>query len=686
MKQGCIVEFINKTNIVSAVILELNNGKLKTLTQFNEAVLINIKRIIFAEDNVYINLSRNNFEIANELAVIAKKREKIAATISVKKIWEKFKEQDIRLPANRIAVFYFVKPNMDSESAVIRALFKDRLYFQYNKNLFIPNTKKKIKTKIIEKQKQKEEEEFIKYVSLWLYKALTESNNSITDMTVGDKNNRLIKILTSFYIFEKKSPYHKIVASILKSYNLLKNLSQANNRQFDIFKIEGKEAIFKAFVKLKIWSKDINLNLLKYKISESFPKEAKKEAEDIVDISNSLIFKDYNNRKDLTMLRPVTIDGALTSDFDDALSIEEDNGNYILGVHISDAGHFIKKNGAIDIEAQKRASSIYTPDQKISMLPNIISEDICSLKEDKTSHTISIMVKLDKNFVIQKYDIIPGIIKVHRRLTYYDANLIINIDKDLEILHKIGKAFRERRFADNAAHINLPEINIWVNENKDITVNKIDKESPSRLLVSEIMIAANMLIGKFLQNNNMPAIFRGQQEPHKRFFTKFSDSLFKNWMQRRHLSPFIISETPMRHSGLGVSAYATATSPIRKYYDLVNQRQIRAVFNLETPYTKQEIKSIIYDLETPMNAVSKMQQERNRYWLLRHLETKVGEEQNGLVIGKHYNNYTTLLTDYMIICNIPVSHSYRLKQEQEVTVIISYVNAFKNIIRCCLKL
>ncbi len=686
MKQGCIVEFINKTNIVSAIVLALDGRVLKMLNQFNEAISVNTKRIIFTEDNAYIDLSRNHSEIASELEDIAKKREKIAGRISIKKIWEEFKDQHIRLSANKIAAFYFDKPDMDCESAVIRSLFKDRLYFQFNKNLFIPNTQKKIEAKIIEKQKQKQEEEFVKYASLWLYNALIKSNNNIKGMTAGDKNNRLIKKFASFYLFEKKSPYHKIVRDILKGYNQIKNLSQAENREFDIFKIAGKEAIFKAFIKLKIWDKDINLNILKYEVSVSFAKEVQKEAEDIANLSKSLIFKDYNNRKDLTMLRPVTIDGALTSDFDDAISIEEDNGNYILGVHISDAGHFIKKNGAVDMEAQKRGSSIYTPDQKISMLPNIISEDICSLKEDKISHTISIMIKLDKNFTIQKYDIFPGIIKVHRRLTYYDVNLIINIDKDLEILYKIGEAFRERRFADNAAHINLPEINIWLDENKDITVNKIDKESPSRLLVSEIMIAANMLTGKFLQDNNMPAIFRGQQEPHKRFFTNFSDSLFKNWMQRRHLSPFILSDAPIRHSGLGVAVYTTATSPIRKYYDLVNQRQIKAVFNLETPYTNAEIKNIIYDLETPMGAVSKIQQERNRYWLLKHLETKIGEEKEGLVIGKNYNTYTTLLTDYMIICNIPVSHSYLLKQEQEVTVIISYVNAFKNIIRCYLKL
>ncbi|MBW1649644.1 MAG: RNB domain-containing ribonuclease [Deltaproteobacteria bacterium] len=684
MNQGSIVEFINKAGIVTAVVLESDGSLLKLLTQLNESIFVNIKRIIFADHNTYINLSGDNSEIARELENIAKKREDIAKEISIEKIWAEFKSQSIWLSANKIAAFYFSKPDTDCESAVIRALFKDRLYFQFNKNLFFPNTQKKIEAKIVEKQRQKKEEKFIEYASLWLYKALTRTdlndNNDIESMTEGDKNNRLIKVFSSFYLFEKRSSYHKIVKDILKRYD------QIENHQFAIFKIKGREAIFRAFIKLKIWNKNINLNLLKYEIPISFTKDVQKDAENIANLSESLLFKDYNNRKDFTMLRPVTIDGNLTYDFDDAITIEEDNDNYILGIHISDVGHFIKKNGIIDNEAQKRGSSIYMPDQKISMLPNIIAEDICSLKENKTSHTISIMIKLDKNFSIQKYDIFLGIIKVHRRLTYYDANLIINIDKDLETLYKIGEAFRERRLADNAVYINLPEINIRLDQANNVTVNKTEKESPSRLLVSEIMIVANMLMGKFLKNNNIPAIFRGQQKPHRRFFIKSTDNLFKNWMQKRYLSPFILSDTPLHHSGLGAEVYITATSPIRKYYDLINQRQIRAVFGLETPYTNAEIKNIIYYLAKPMNNVSKIQQDRNRYWLLKYLETKTGEQVKGLAMGKIYNNYTVLLTEYMIICNIPVSHSYLLRQDEQVTVIISYVNAFKNILRCYLKL
>ncbi len=117
---------------------------------------------------------------------------------------------------------------------------------------------------------------------------------------------------------------------------------------------------------------------------------------------------------------------------------------------------------------------------------------------------------------------------------------------------------------------------LWIDASGDICLNRIDRESPARMMVSELMILANTVMARFLIDNNLPAIFRSQVAPQKQLYKGMEGTLFQNYMQRRYLNRFILGPSPEKHAGLGVDAYVTATSPIRKYSDLVTQRQIRA--------------------------------------------------------------------------------------------------------------
>jgi exoribonuclease-2 len=151
-------------------------------------------------------------------------------------------------------------------------------------------------------------------------------------------------------------------------------------------------------------------------------------------------------------------------------------------------------------------------------------------------------------------------------------------------------------------------------------------------------------------------------------------------MQRKLLNRFTLGYEPEHHSGLGVAAYVTATSPIRKYFDLVTQRQIRAVLGLETPYSKTEIERLIQSLGLTMGTVSRIQNARQRYWLLKHLETKIGEKTEAIVLTKRRNNYTILLNEYMMECSLPLSSGIKLKPEDLVQVKIQYANARNDMI------
>ena len=192
---------------------------------------------------------------------------------------------------------------------------------------------------------------------------------------------------------------------------------------------------------------------------------------------------------------------------------------------------------------------------------------------------------------------------------------------------------------------------------------------------------ANWLMASFLAGNKMPAVFRSQPGPRERLYKGDGGTVFQNWMQRRYLSRFVLGSKPEKHSGLGLDAYVTATSPIRKYYDLLTQRQIRAVLGMERPYTSDEIARVLQLLELPMANVSRIQFGRNRYWLLKYLEQQVGRKEEAIVLMKRRNEYQILLSSYMTECDLPLSSGFVLKPEDLIQVTIQNVSARKDLLQ-----
>ena len=192
---------------------------------------------------------------------------------------------------------------------------------------------------------------------------------------------------------------------------------------------------------------------------------------------------------------------------------------------------------------------------------------------------------------------------------------------------------------------------------------------------------ANWLMAKYLKDRELPAIFRSQPKPRERLFKNNEGTLFQNWMQRRLLSRFVLSARPEWHTGLGLDAYVTATSPIRKYSDLVTQRQIRAAMGLESAYTVEQINEIIQCLELPIRHVGRFQYTRQRYWLLKYLENQVGQKEEAIVLNRTRRNYQILLTQYMLECDLPISSGIELQPEDLIQVTVQRVSARQDVIQ-----
>ena len=661
MGSGNVVEYIDQQKILCAVVLEVKNQRLRLLTENNREVNLSANRLSH-KCKTQIDLSAGRNMMVKSLKEIAGLRKKLINHVDIKGLWEVLNPEQEWIDLATMTEFCFPdNPSCDHESAVIRAFFKNRLYFKFNPDGFFPNSEEQVIRIVSREKEDARKKQIITDGASWIKSVLND--NFPLSKSFTEKKTEFVDILKSAYLFEKESKHYDLGKAML---------AKAGINDFS--------RIFQILEKIDVFDKNENIDLYKYNISITFPDQVIKEVSDLADRINASPENDFSDIKriDLTKLSLMTIDGQATIDFDDALSIEDRGDHYRLGIHIVDVGHFIPKGSVIDCEAFKRGSSIYMPDRKISMLPPYLAENLCSLKAGELRPAISTMIKLTPAADIIDYEIIPSLVKVKHQLSYYDVNLLAEEDKAIIILRDIAAKYRESRLSSGAVHISLPDINVWLDEDDSITVNKVNRESPGRMLVSELMIMGNWLSARFLADHKIPAIFRTQPDPRERLYKGEEGTLFQNYMQRRYLSRFILNTEPKRHSGLGLDYYVTATSPIRKYFDLVTQRQLRSAFGMEKAYTHEEIDKIIISLKQLMSNVSQIQQRRNRYWILKYLEKRIGQKEEAVVLYKRRDRYNILLPEYMIECDLSVSGSIDLKPKDLIRVTLQYVNARKN--------
>jgi exoribonuclease-2 len=630
------------------------------LTETNREVKLSTSRLLHT-DKVRLDLSMSRDRMVDVLKEVANKRKALISRVDIKDLWEVLNSEQEWIDLATMTAFCFPdSPCGDHESAVLRAFFNDRLYFKFNLDRFFPHSAEQVQRLVAQREAEARKHRIIESGGAWLKRVLTAAA-SPADASAAEAEE-FLGILKSFYLFDKESKDYSLAAAMTAHAGLV-----------------DKESLFPILVKLKVFDDDENIDLIRLEVPIEFADEILKRADDIVNSSHG--FCSDHGRRDLTALPLMTIDGQSTLDFDDALSLEKIGEQYRLGIHIVDVGHFVPKGDVIDQSAIARGSSIYMPDQKISMLPANLAEGLCSLKAGKIRPAISTMVMLSPSLDMIDYEIFASMVTVQQQLTYYDANLAVDQNQDMMILRAIAEKFRQRRFDAGAVQISVPEINIWLAEDRTITVTRINRESPGRMLVAENMILANWLMARLLSEHQMPAIYRSQPEPRERLYKGDEGTLFQNWMQRRLLSRFILSPQAEKHSGLGLEAYVTATSPIRKYFDLITQRQIRALLGLERPYSAEEIERMIQMLEQPMAKVNRVQYNRHRYWLLKYLEKRIGQKEEAIVLAKRKREYQILLSEYTLECDIPIQSGLDLKLEDLIQVTIQRVNARKDCIQ-----
>lgn len=339
------------------------------------------------------------------------------------------------------------------------------------------------------------------------------------------------------------------------------------------------------------------------------------------------------DRMDLTHLTALAIDDEGNQDPDDALSLDGER----LWVHVADVAALVPPDSEADLEARARGATLYLPEGAVPMLPWEATQRL-GLGLEEISPALSFGLDLGTAGQIEDVEIVPSWIRV-TRLTYEEAEFRLEMEP-LRSLHRLAVASRIRREARGAIQIDLPEVRIRV-EGDEISIHPIPPLR-SRELVTEAMLMVGEATGRFALERDIPLPFTTQDPPET---DERPEDLAGMYGLRRSLKPSQQSGVPGPHAGLGLELYVQATSPLRRYLDLVVHQQIRAHLVGAGLLDAQEVLERIGATSAVAGTVSQAERLARRHWTLVYLMQRPGWRGEGVLVDKRRRQGTVLIPE-----------------------------------------
>lgn len=432
-----------------------------------------------------------------------------------------------------------------------------------------------------------------------------------------------------------------------------------------------------------------------YGLDAAFPAEVEAEA---AAVPEKITEADLRGRTDFREAVVFTIDPATARDFDDAVGIELlDGAGYSLAVHIADVAHFVPLDSAMDHEARLRATSVYFPDRVIPMLPERVSNDLCSLNPGVDRFAMTVVIEIDRDGSVRKSSFHNSVIHSRERLSYESAQQILDGDPGhreryaaiathLQHMERLARILSRRRAARGALDFDLPEPILTYDESGDVSGITRSARLFTHRLIEEFMIVANEVVARALEGRGVPAIYRTHESPDPmkveefsrivdRFghsfrtrspkpadFQKFLDAIenrpearILSYLMLRSFKQAVYSTENGGHFGLASEAYTHFTSPIRRYPDLMVHRILKTIIGKRgaKPFSQALLASIAAESSQREREADQAERELMEWKKALLMEKRIGDRFEALVIGVSPDGLAIELTDQFVEGFIP---------------------------------
>ncbi|MDO5656062.1 MAG: ribonuclease R [Flavobacteriaceae bacterium] len=475
-------------------------------------------------------------------------------------------------------------------------------------------------------------------------------------------------------------------------------LGQAQNGQKVVAKVvdwpEGADSPFGTIVEILGTPGDheveIHAILAEYGLPAAFPDEVEEEA---AQINTQIDPEEIKRRRDMRNVTTFTIDPADAKDFDDALSVRKlENGNWEIGVHIADVSHYVQPGTLLDQEAYNRATSVYLVDRVVPMLPEILSNQACSLRPNEEKYTFSAVFEMDDNAQVLNSWFGRTVTLSDRRFAYEEAQEIIegkegDLKEEILTLDRLAKIMRNRRLQKGAIAFDKIEVKFHLDEKGDPLGVYFKESKDANKLIEEFMLLANRKVSEFVslkkngEETGRTFIYRIHDDPDpdkllslKQFIKTFGydlslgnrrettsslNKLLKDvkgkgeenmveTLAMRSMSKAIYSTENIGHYGLAFEYYTHFTSPIRRYPDVMAHRLLQHYLDGGKSPNPEPYEEDCEHSSQRERLAADAERDSTKYMQVKFLEEQVGEEFYGVISG---------VTDWGIYVELPESRA-----------------------------
>ncbi len=598
-----IVEIRQHGKVLAVAALELKGGRIRAVGAGGRPTSIPIQRVLCA----------TGVAVPDEAIAVAqveqyeREQHQRLADVDTLTLWELASEARWRT-TSLAELAGLLDPDADGRTAalVLRAVITDDRHFKVRADDVLVHTADEVEAAAEREHEARRRQAVREATVAWLKGEADEA---------PDGSHRLVDAVRSLAAQPNQPPAKDRGVALLREAGLKDTPAGA----------------FRVLVRRGVFEPDQNLLRIRYGMERPFSAKVRAQAEDLAEAA-----LDLSDREDLRHLTATAVDDPGTTEIDDALSLQpREDGGWQVGVHLADPAALIPLDSDVDRAAARRQTTLYLPRGKRLMIPSCLSEAAASLLPDRDRPALSVLIDLDAAGARLGARICRSVVRIDRCVSYEQVDEALESSADWRTLTELAEGLRDERIARGALDTRLPEVNPRVNADGTVELWVVEAASRARAMVAEWMVRANEVAAHTLFDARVPAMYRCQDLKHPLPEDHEPADRHKVYRATRCLGQTLLEAVPRPHAGLGLDAYVQFTSPLRRYLDLITQRQLGALLaGAAPPLDAEALAAVVARAQPVLSHAQIVRGGTRQYWLTRWLEQHVGDELDAVVLDR----------------------------------------------------